>query len=1054
MIMTSIDACPGPNVLRDYMVGISDESRIEAIESHLAVCPECEQTLVALEQDGDTILRQLRAAAGSEQESMPIDSVLQDAFDSSRRLVDASNFGAVTSQPAWIPAGNQIGPYRLLRPIGSGGMGAVYLARHCELGKQVAIKLLPFATTNRDQRLERFLREIRAAGSLEHSSIVNSTDAGRHDEVHYLVMEYIDGLDVGRIARAVKLSVADACEVVRQAALGLAHAHAEGVVHRDIKPSNLMLSREGEVKILDFGLAQISTWDGELAELTTVGQLMGTLDYMSPEQAEQPAAVDYRADLYSLGATLFRLITGRAPLAAAPNLSPLAKLRLLANHCPPKIDALRPGLPPKLVELTACMLSSSPSDRPASASHVAESLAEFCSDSDLGSLVQDAAAKSPSDPGTGPPTGSVTSPPVAASELPPKGRRWWIAAILIPCAILAAVTIHLQTDQGQLIIESEVDDVSIRLVQDGRSTAEVMVEPGVNSTRLRSGTYEIVLGAGSDLVSVDKGVIKIRRGETSIARVRESPETDRSTAKSGERTEPRPIDFIAAMRGNAAVPASDQPLMPGQRLKLISAADKELGMNLTVMADHTIKPRLAGVVSVRGQSLAQVEKRLNEIYRKWYDDPAVELFVEFDTPERDSGDDGAQKLIDPTKDAPVYEGQSLAQWLDVVATEREDSRLEAAMKAVENLATQYDRDRVLNVVIANQQRISKHLIANVLVKVISQKDYAAFYIEQLESGQPKWAAKIINIAGMMPNDIATNATLCEWILDLLLVEATEPPLLRGALDYCLILEADEHLEAPIRDRIRNRLHDAAMSETPIISRFYWFNKWDSGSPSEWLLGLIYEVAKDSVVRQNTSPYELSAALAALRYQQDGYFSFSGGVQRDPVLTEAIARRLRETDRQSWSNEVDEESEWSLVRPEEHFFGSTRLSRDFTRFVRIDQARNIFHADPIVELLQLTQSSNLTNEVRPQLQKIETETLDGYNKVRQLFDDGFVQALILDWRSMTPMSFRKNDQNKEIMADGLSTSSQDWFDAYVHIRAKLLLEQSPVEKDENPHPIEQ
>jgi len=195
-------------------------------------------------------------------------------------------------------------------------MGAVYLARHTKLDKQVAVKLLPTLPAKMPEFVARFEREMRAAGRLEHPSIVRTTDAGEQDGVHYLVMDAIDGLNLSRIAQAAgTISVADACEVARQAALGLAHAHEHGIVHRDIKPSNLILDGEGQVRILDFGLAQIGLRENGSAEITTVGQLMGTLDYMAPEQAERGGAVDYRADLYSLGATLFRLLSGRPPLA-------------------------------------------------------------------------------------------------------------------------------------------------------------------------------------------------------------------------------------------------------------------------------------------------------------------------------------------------------------------------------------------------------------------------------------------------------------------------------------------------------------------------------------------------------------------------------------------------------------------------------------------------------------------------------------------------------------------------------------------------------------------
>jgi serine/threonine protein kinase len=164
-------------------------------------------------------------------------------------------------------------------------------------------------------------------------------------------------------------------------------------VHRDVKPSNLMLDETGRIRILDFGLAQLSYWDEASIELTSVGQLMGTLDYMAPEQAELCGGVDYRADLYAIGATLFRLLCGRPPLAAVPNQSPLEKLRLLSNHQPPKLDTLCPDAPPQLVKLAASLLARSTQDRPASAAHVAEELAEFTESANLVTLLQRAREK-------------------------------------------------------------------------------------------------------------------------------------------------------------------------------------------------------------------------------------------------------------------------------------------------------------------------------------------------------------------------------------------------------------------------------------------------------------------------------------------------------------------------------------------------------------------------------------------------------------------------------------------------------------------------------------
>lgn len=182
------------------------------------------------------------------------------------------------------------------------------------------------------------------------------------------------------------------CAACEQTVVGISYAHAEGIVHRDIKPSNLMLDVTGKVKILDFGLAQMNLWEEPVCELTTVGQLMGTIDYMAPEQAERMGAVDYRADLYALGASLFRLMAGRAPLAAAPNMTLLQKVRLLGSQTSPLLSSMRDDCPAALVQLVSHLLSRDPAARPASAAHVAEALQPFCEGHQLVALLQSAQA--------------------------------------------------------------------------------------------------------------------------------------------------------------------------------------------------------------------------------------------------------------------------------------------------------------------------------------------------------------------------------------------------------------------------------------------------------------------------------------------------------------------------------------------------------------------------------------------------------------------------------------------------------------------------------------
>jgi len=280
----------------------------------------------------------------------------------------------------------QFGQYRILQKVGQGGMGAVYKAVHTRLDKVVALKLVTESRVHSSDRIARFDREMKAIGRLEHENLVRAIDAGESEDNLYLVMEYVDGLDVTDLLRSAgHLSPADAGEIIRQAARGMEYVHRRKLVHRDLKPSNLMLTRSGQVKILDLGLAQLNDWSAE--GLTQSGQIMGTLDYMAPEQAGDSRLVDLRADIYSLGCTFFEMLSGRSPFSQRGNES-LAELILAHATQPlPSLAKLQPGIPSKLVELVDQMTAKQPEDRPQTMQEVAEQLEPLCGEASLSSLL-------------------------------------------------------------------------------------------------------------------------------------------------------------------------------------------------------------------------------------------------------------------------------------------------------------------------------------------------------------------------------------------------------------------------------------------------------------------------------------------------------------------------------------------------------------------------------------------------------------------------------------------------------------------------------------------
>jgi serine/threonine protein kinase len=351
--------CPSDHALSEFVTGVLPPPESTAVSEHLRECGRCAARVRGLEQSAaltDSLLGDLRRPPPAP----PPDPEFRAAVD---RLLSSPPAG-----PALPVVGDIIGNYKLVEVLGEGGMGVVYRAVHTRLDKEVAVKVIRRSRAIDSHAVERFGREMKAAGKFRHPNLVQATDAGVAGDVPYLVMEYVHGTDLARlVVRDGPLSPESACDLIRQAAVGLHHAHEHGLVHRDVKPSNLILGSDGVVRVLDLGLALLPG-DAPATELvaatdttadpddtlTSPGQLLGTRHYIAPEQQVDSHRVDPRADVYGLGCTLVFLLTGQPYTLGGP-------------------------FPPQLpTELWKKLLASFPDDRFASASAVVEALAPHC----------------------------------------------------------------------------------------------------------------------------------------------------------------------------------------------------------------------------------------------------------------------------------------------------------------------------------------------------------------------------------------------------------------------------------------------------------------------------------------------------------------------------------------------------------------------------------------------------------------------------------------------------------------------------------------------------
>ncbi len=478
-----IATCPNEQRLREFSLGRLNEEQSDLVFTHLSDCNDC-QELLASGDVNDTLTGQLR-------DTLAVDNSFRNETEcrtSLKRalavLSDVEFSGTSAQQPResqeqQLP--KQIGDYRVLRMIGHGGMGNVYLAEHTKLGQQVALKIIASHRAADPSMRGRFESELRALGKLDHPNIVQAKDAREEDGVIVLVTEFIDGLDLGEIIRRQgPLSTADAAKVAEQVCKALEAIDQANLVHRDIKPSNIMVNRQGEVKLLDLGLARLQG-DAANREFTMTGQAIGTVDYLAPEQITSTDHVDIRADIYGLGCTLFKLLTGIVPFGGPDHETTFAKMTAHVSAERPAIEI--DGESNELAVLARRMMSVKPDERPADPGSLAVSLHESTTGAQLQRLVESSLLVDPASVVSAKTKKKTDSQATQLTALP-----WWKRRIPVAAAIAAGL--------GGLVFGCWLGVVITIKKPDG-TTAQIEVPDGSHVTIDDQGNASVDL-AGSN----------------------------------------------------------------------------------------------------------------------------------------------------------------------------------------------------------------------------------------------------------------------------------------------------------------------------------------------------------------------------------------------------------------------------------------------------------------------------------------------------------------------------------------------------------------------------
>jgi tRNA A-37 threonylcarbamoyl transferase component Bud32 len=465
---------PEADRLTAFVAGRLNDVESVEIEEHLADCQVCATVLEKLPRDSFAALIQPSCTIGGDGSGTPCE-------DASVPTLDLKSEAACAACQTPLELCDHP-RYRVLAPLGAGGMGTVFKAEHRRMERFVALKVINPKLIDSPGAVERFRREVKLAARLAHPNIVTAYDADQAGSLHFLVMEFVDGKSLAQVvAEKGPLPVAQACDYVRQAALGLQHACDRHMVHRDIKPHNLMLTPGGQVKLLDFGLARFvlestpPAIDSPVASevtagaksvdpgVTGTGLVMGSVDYIAPEQVHDAHQADIRSDIYSLGCTLYFLLAGHAPFDGS---SVAEKLAAHGEQVAKPLTAMRSDLPAQLAPVIERMMAKDAAQRFQTPAEVAEALAPFA---------------------TGKPWARIRPwirTAVAASLL-------LIALGVVGCFNAPAIY-RFATNQGELVIEVDDKDVEV-VVKENGNMIRIVDTKTTKALTLKAGKYEIDL---------------------------------------------------------------------------------------------------------------------------------------------------------------------------------------------------------------------------------------------------------------------------------------------------------------------------------------------------------------------------------------------------------------------------------------------------------------------------------------------------------------------------------------------------------------------------------